>query len=177
MINAVLWEFLQNVALVAPAIGAIQLWSRGKRAAAAMAVVVTGVLGAALVHLTEPLITGQPLGPIQNAVANAVAFGLAAALFAIYLGSEAEWSSWRIDLGLGISAAVAIAVAQSVTLPDVPAQNMVVHGLAMAVAIPLVLILLRQLRPRNLAAVLGESLLVAAIITTVMVVDYILVGV
>ncbi len=171
MINTLFWEFVQNLALTVPALLAVRLWAGQRHPIALTVAVVGGALGSGLIYVTEPFITGVPSGRL-NPIGVAV-FSLCTVALTVYLGSRASWANWKTDIALGLCLAVAMAVGQAAASWPVSVPAYLLHGAAMFVAISPSLVLMRTWQPVGMAAFGAQSLLVAALVTVVMVVNYV----
>jgi hypothetical protein len=173
---AVFWEFVQNVPPIAGFVTAVWLWRQQRKKTALICIVVGSVAGSLLIRFTEATINNR-VEPVSVTITNIFVFSLGMLLFTMYLGAESHsrWSNWKMDLTLGWGMGILIGVSQALAIGEVYIAGVVVHSLAMALPIPLVLMGLRALlkNVRSLTSALARSVLLALAMTLVIgVVDY-----
>jgi hypothetical protein len=173
---AIFWEFVQNLPPMVGFVIAVWLWRQRRKKIALICIVVGSVTGALLIRLTEATINNI-VEPLSVTITNIFVFSLGMLLFTIYLAAEGHfrWSNWKMDLVLGWGMGILIGVSQALATGRVHILAIVVHSLAMALPIPLVLMSLRALLKNigSLTSALTRSVLLA-IATTVIIglIDY-----
>ncbi len=171
-LNALFWEFVQNVPVIVLFVAGVWLWARQRRRAAMAVMVVGGTIGAFIIRFTEPLINGyhEPWG---TTAINIVGFALLQILFASYLGTEARWSNWRTDVLLGVLGGAALALAQGVTARGSPLIGIVLHSVALGGTGAFMVVSIRRLRDRSLRTALVGAAVAAFLMTLLIgVIDY-----
>jgi hypothetical protein len=163
-LNAVFWEFIQNFPVILLFVVAVWLWAKERRAQAGTCAVSSGVIGSLVIRFTEPMASGYTETWTITWV-NAVTMSLLQVLFAAYLGSEANWSNWKVDLGLGGLAGVSLAVAQGLASQGSPLIGVVLHSIALAVGGALVLVGIRKLKNESLVSALASAILLVIVMT------------
>jgi hypothetical protein len=163
-LNAVFWEFIQNFPVILLFVVAVWLWAKERRAQAGACAVSSGVIGSLVIRFTEPMASGYT-EPWTITWVNAVTMSLLQVLFAAYLGSEANWSNWKVDLGLGGLAGVSLAVAQGLASQGSPLIGVVLHSIALAVGGALVLVGIRKLKNESLVSALASAILLVIVMT------------
>jgi hypothetical protein len=173
---AVFWEFVQNVPPMTGFVTALWLWRQQRKKIALICIVVGSVTGALLIRFTEATINNI-VEPVSVTITNIFVFSLGMLLFTMYLGAGglSRWSNWKMDLVLGWGMGILIGVSQALAAGGAHILAVVLHSLAMALPIPLVLMGLRALlkNVRSLTSALTCSVLLALTMTLVIgVVDY-----
>jgi len=173
---AFFWEFMQNLPPVIGFVVAVWLWKQRRRREAVVCAVGGGVAGALLIRFTEATIN-DIVEPVAVTITNILVFSLGMLLFVAYLGAEGQskWSTWKMDLILGWGMGILIGVSQALATGGVHILGIIVHSLAMALPIPLVLIGLRALLKNisTLTSALIRSVLLAIAMTLIIgLVDY-----
>lgn len=163
-INAVFWEFIQNVPVILLFVTAVWCWARGRKARSIAYVLVGGVTGALLIRFTEPAASGYH-EPLEVTIVNIISMNLLQVLFVVYLGTEADWSNARTDLLLGAMAGLSLAVAQGLASQGSPLIAVIVHSIALAVVGGLVLLGIRKLKKQTLTSALASGALLAVAMT------------
>jgi hypothetical protein len=163
-IQAVLWEFIQNLPLVVAFVAAVWLWARKRIAMAIVLAIAGSTVGSLIIRFTEPLIHNYH-EPIAATITNIVAMSIMMLLFTLYLGSEAKWSSWKTDLILGGLAGVLLGVAQGLSTPGAPIVGVIAQTLIFGLVAAVVLIGIRTLKSRPLSVALGGGVLLTAAMT------------
>jgi len=175
-LQALFWEFVQNLPAVVGFVGAVWLWRHRRRREAVVGAFIASLSGALLIRFTEVKIN-DIIEPVAVTVTNFLVFWFGILLIMIYLGSEGrtKWSSWRTDILLGWAMGVLIAVSQAIAAAEGQVWGIIVHALAMALPIPLVLIIVRRLvrNAETLGAALLRSVMLAVVMTAIIgLVDY-----
>ena len=174
--TAIFWEFVQNLPPMASFVTAVWLWRQQRKKIALICIVVGSVTGALLIRLTEATINNI-IEPISVTITNILIFSLGMLLFTMYLGVEglSKWSNRKMDLILGWGMGILIGISQALATGGVHILAIVVHSLAMALPIPLILMGLRALLKTvdSLKSALARSALLAGAMTLIIgVVDY-----
>lgn len=139
-LRAFFWEFVQNLPLVAGVLYGLFFWQQARVASALACMVVGSILGAVIIWATEARIVSGHHEPWQVVVTNMI--GMAALMLLVVVYWSAPWSSWWTDVGLGLLAGTALAVAQDLAAK---ARIGVGHALALAVSLALALVGVRLL--------------------------------
>jgi hypothetical protein len=163
-LDAILWGFLQNAPVIMLLAAAVWYWAQKKKACSITCALGGAVAGPLLVHFTE-LVTGGHHEPLTVTLVNIVSLSLLQVLLVAYLGTEANWSNWRVDLGLGSLAGVSLAVAQGFTSQGARLVAAVLPSMVLAVGGTLALVGIRKLKGRTLALALASAALLAAVMT------------
>ncbi|HQE92340.1 MAG TPA: hypothetical protein PLH19_06710 [Anaerolineae bacterium] len=171
-INAIFWEFMQNVPVLVLFTAALWLWARGRRRDAIVCSAVSAVVGSLLIRFTEPFISGYH-EPWSVTLVNIVAFGGLQVLFAAYLNAESRWSHWKTDALCGGLAGVGLALAQGMAANGAPWIGIVLHGLALGLVGALLMSGLRQQKDKPLRTALMNAAGLALFMTLVIsAIDY-----
>lgn len=171
-LNALLWESIQNTPVIVLFVFAVWHWTRRRKTRSMVCAIGGAVVGSLLIRFTEPAASGYH-EPVEVTAVNAVSMSLLQFLFAVYLGTEANWSNWRMDVFLGAGAGVALAVAQGLAAPDPPVIGILLHSLALASAGALVLVGIRKLKGQDLTSALASAALLAIVMTLfISLIDY-----
>lgn len=174
--TAIFWEFVQNIPPITGFVTAVWLWRQQRKRIALICVIVGGITGALLIRFTEATINNI-VEPISVTITNVIVFSLGMLLFTMYLGAEgpSRCSNWKMDLVLGWGMGILIGVSQALAAGGAHILATVVHSLAMALPIPLVLMGLRALMKNisTLPSALTHSVLLAIATTLIIsLVDY-----
>ncbi len=171
-VNALFWEFVQNLPVILFLVAALWLWGQQRRWQA-VGCIVTGALVVALtIRFTEPLKTGYH-EPWSVTAVNALVLSLIEPPFVAYLASRARWSGWKTDLLLGGLAGVGIALAQGLASPTSPLIGVILHSAALGIAGGVILVAVRMTQERSLRVALAQAVLIAVCMTLVIgIVDY-----
>ncbi len=171
-IKAIVWEFVQNGPVLVLFVAAMWLWANDRRREAIVCSVINAVIGALLIRFTEPLISGY-YEPWSVTWVNIIAFGVLQVLFAAYLGTESQWSNWRIDALFGGLAGGGLALAQGLASAGSPWIGVVLHSLALGLIGALLMSGLRRQKEKPLKAALINAALLALFMTLVIsAIDY-----
>ena len=119
-----------------------------------------------LIRFTTPMISGCH-EPLELTIMNVLSMSLLQVLLVAYLGTEADWSNWKVDLGLGSLAGMSLAVAQGFTSPGTDLATTFVSTITLAVGGALALVGIRRLKERRLSWALVSAALLAAAMTMV----------
>lgn len=171
-LNALFWEFIQNLGLV-PSVAAIWLWARRKRGKAVLTMLLSAATFSGAIFLTESAKVGRG-GHLDTMLVNMVVLSVLMFLIIPYAGTEAKWSNWKMDCGVGIGAGVCVAVAQGLASPGrSPLIGILLHSVALGVAGAVILVNLRLLKNKNWWAALGGALLLVVVMTLIIgLIDY-----
>ncbi len=171
-LNAIFWEFVQNLPVILFFVAAVWLWAQQQRGKALLCVLMGAVTGALVIRFTEPLATGYE-EPWGVTIVNIISFGVLQVPFIVYLSVETHWSSWRTDALLGGLAGVGLAVVQGLASQGSPLIGIVLHSVALAVASMAILAGIRRLKDRTLAsAIVGAGLIAVVMTLIISVIDY-----
>jgi hypothetical protein len=108
-----------------------------------VALLVGILLGNLVMHFTEPLLHTEPAeSTLKGTLINIAAFVILAVPFLFYFTASTAWISWKSDLILGVIAGLVLTLAQSAAWQG-PKSRMLLHGLAMAVSFPLIMVGIR----------------------------------
>jgi len=165
-LNAVFWEFVQNLPLIVSFVVTVWLWARGSKTTAIACLLAGSIVTALLIRFTLPFIHGYHETTAVTFV-NGVSLSVFMLLFTIYLGSEARWSSWKTDLILGGMAGMLFGIAQGIASPGDPLIGIILHSLALVLAAPVILISVRSLKTKTLPATLRGALMITAMMTII----------
>jgi hypothetical protein len=160
------WELVQNLPLIAGFVLGLDLWQRGEVALAVVCMVAGSVLGALAIWATEAGIVAGHREPPGVVLTNLVVMAGLMMGVAAYL--SAPWSRWWMDVVFGVLGGILLGVAQD---RAAGAPIGVGHCVAMALALPLVLVGLRVLSAR--LPVLASVCILAVLVTVVIAwIDY-----
>lgn len=164
--RALLWEFVQNLPLVAGFIGALWFWQQSKYMLAVACVVVSSVAGALIIRITESKIVEGHREPVRVTLVNIAV--MTVLMFASVAYLSAGWSSWKTDLLVGGLAGIALGVAQDLTAKK---SIGIGHCIALACSGPAALIGIRVLVAA--LSILVNTLIITAVVTLIIaLVDY-----
>ena len=170
-LRAVSWEFIQNLPPISAFVTAVWLWKQRRKKEALACVVIGSAAGALLIRFTEATINSI-LEPARVTIVNFVVFSLGMLLFTAYLGTDeqSKWSNWKTDMVLGWGMGILIGGSQALSAGGWPLIGVIVHLLAMALPIPLVLISVRVLLKNvtTLQSALTRSVILAATMTALL---------
>jgi len=141
-LHALKWEFLQNLPLILGFMVASRL--RHINLLLSLEVLVVGIfLGITLMHYTEPFLHKEKYPSTWRAdFFNFALFVIMAIPFLFYFSVEHPLLNWLTDLIVGAILGVLLTFGQALTWKG-PKARMVVHGIAMAVSFPLILVGIR----------------------------------
>lgn len=163
-LNAVFWEFVQNLPVIVLFVAAVWLWSRERKRQSVACTLTGAIVGSLIIRFTEPLKSGYH-EPWSITVTNVVAMSLLQLLFTAYLGTETNWSNWKTDMLLGALAGIALAAAQGLASQGSPLIGIILHSVALAVAGALVLVGIRKTKGQALIPALGSAILLVIVMT------------
>lgn len=137
-----MWESLENLPLLFGFVVAARLF--GDNLAAGLAVVIIGMgLGVFIARIVEPkLHKGGHQVRWRNTLINFVLFVALAIPFIHYFRADTRWISWKTDLLGGLAAGLLLTFVQSLHWTG-PRSRMLLHGIAMLVAFPVIMVGLR----------------------------------
>lgn len=158
------WGFLYNAPMIISLVVAVRYWAQEKKALSVVCALTGGVARPLLVRFVDPVISGCQ-APVNLTLVNAASMGLLQVLLVAYLGTEANWSNWKVDLGLGGVAGVSMAVARGIASPRMPLVTAVLSSTALAVGGAAAFVGIRELKRRTLLLALTSAALLAAAVT------------
>jgi hypothetical protein len=162
--RGVLWGVLQNASVILLLTGAVWYWAREQRARSTVCGLVGALASSLLIRSSQPMASDYN-EPCEVTIVTVVAMSLFQLLLVAYLGTEARWSNWRVDVGLGSMTGVSLAVAQGLTLQSPRWMGMILHSLGLTATSVLVLLGMRKLREQTLTSALRIALLLAVVTT------------
>lgn len=165
-VRAVGLEFLQNLPLIMSFVAGVWLWARRYQRTALICLVAGSISTALVIRFTLPYIRGYNETMAVTAV-NMLSLCVILPLFTVYLGSEARWNNWKMDVILGGSAAMLLAIGQGIASAGVPWLDIVLHTVALGLSAPVVLINTRTLKAKPLPAALSGALLITVMMTVI----------
>ncbi len=160
----IFWGIMQNVSLVVLFVSAVWHWAREKKARSITFTLIGAVVSSLLIPSANPTANSYNQ-PYEVTVGTAVTMSVLQVLLVAYLGTEAEWSNWKVDLGLGSMAGIALTVAQGLALQGPPWISLILHSVALAAVGVLVLLGIRKLKDQTLMSALTSALLLAVVMT------------
>jgi hypothetical protein len=143
-LHALKWEFLQNYPMFVGFL--IAAWLRPQNLMGALAILATGLfLGMVMMHYTEPLLHKEIL-PVswKFDFYNFGLFMVFAIPFLFYFSVDHPLSNWKTDLILGAVLGALLTWGQALTWRS-NKMRIVVHGVAMAISLPILMIGFRLL--------------------------------
>jgi len=155
-LDAVQWEFVHRVPMIVLLVAAVWYWAQGKRGPSIACALGGAIAGPLLAQLGSAAM-GAPLEAIEVPVMNAIIMSLLHLLLVAYLGTDADWSNWRVDLGLGGLAGLSLTVAQGIATRGASLALALWPSLALGAGGALVLLVIRRLKGRSLALALGSA--------------------
>jgi hypothetical protein len=171
-INALFWEFVQNLPILVLFVAAVWFWAQRSKAKAMTCIAAGAVAAALVIRFTEPLTSGY-WEPVSVTIVNVVSMSVLQFLVAAYLGTEARWSNQKMDLVVGGLTGVSLAIAQGVASQGSPLIGIILHSVALGVACALILVAIRMLKGKSLASALANSILIVVVMTLLIgVIDY-----
>ncbi len=109
-LRIILWEYLQNLPILAGFVLGFDLW-QGDREWAAVACLVAGALtGSILIALTEARKVAGHKEPLAVVIMNIIV--MAVIMFALVVYLAAAWSGWPTDLAVGALGGAGLGIAQ-----------------------------------------------------------------
>jgi hypothetical protein len=162
----ILWGTLRNAPLVVLFVGAVWHWARERKISSITYVILGAAVGSLLISSTKSMASGYSV-PGKITAVTFVTMSLFQVLLVAYLGTEAEWSNWRVDVGLGSVAGVCLAAAQGLATQGPPGINAILHSVALAAVGALGLLGMRKLKERTLFSALASALLLGIVMTLV----------
>lgn len=137
-------ESLENLPLLLGFVVAARLW--GDNLVAGLAALVAGMgLGVLVTHFVEPkLHKGNHKVRWTSTLVNFFLFVVLAIPFVYYFRAETRWINWKTDLLAGLAAGLLLTFVQSLHWTG-PNSRMVLHGAAMMVAFPVIMLGLRSI--------------------------------
>lgn len=171
LFNAVFWEFVQNLPAILGFVVASRFWESNRQARGVLCMTTTCFMGAFLIQVTEPSIIGKTSpDPVGDFLANSFAFSLLSILALLYFEREQKLQT-DIIVGalLGVLLALIQAMLMGIALPDV-----LMHGVAMAVALSLGILGLRWARLGHAMplAILKSTAIAGLVSVVIVLIDY-----
>jgi hypothetical protein len=163
-LNAIRWEFLHRVPVIVMLVAAVWYWAQGKRASAIACALGGGVAGPLLVRFSAAM-TGGAGKALEATVVNTLTMVLLHLLLVAYLGTEANWSNVKVDLGLGGLAAVCLAAMEGIVAGRANAAAAMWPSIPLGAGGALVLLAIRVVKGHKLALALASAALLGALIT------------
>jgi len=139
-----MWESLENLPLLLGFVIAARL--RDDNLAAGLAALVVGMgLGVLVTRYVEPkLHKGNHEVRWISTLVNFLLFVVLAIPFVYYFRADTRWINWKTDLLAGLAAGLLLTFVQSLHWTG-KKSRMVLHGAAMVVAIPVIMVGLRYI--------------------------------
>ena len=139
-----LWESLENLPLLFGFVAAARFW--GESILAGLFALIVGMgLGVLITRLVEPkLHKARHEVRWVSVLVNFVLFVGLAIPFIYYFCTNSDWLNWKTDLLGGLVAALILTVVQS-THWSGPKSRMLLHGTAMMVAFPVIMLGMRYI--------------------------------
>jgi hypothetical protein len=138
------WESLENLPLILGFVAAARLWQENPLLALILLLAGMG-LGVLTTHLFEPRLHPGTYRPRwTSSLLNFLLFSALSIPFLYYFRLESPWLNWKTDLLAGVCAGILLTLGQSAVWRGKKAR-IVLHGLAMTVSIPLLLLGLRYI--------------------------------
>jgi hypothetical protein len=162
----ILWSITQNVLVIMLFVSAVWYWAREKRIRSMTCTLAGALVSSLLVRSTKPMASDYN-EPYEITIVTMISMSVLQALLVTYLGTEAEWSNWRVDLGLGSMAGISLAVGQGLASQGPPWIRTVLHGLALAATGVVVLLTIRKLKEQTLLSALASTLLLTVMMTVI----------
>jgi len=165
-LNAIQWEFVHRVPAIILLVAAVWCWAQGKRRCAIACALAGGVAGPLLARVSAAVSDGAGEA-LEVTLVDALSMILLHLLLVAYLGTEANWSSMKVDLGLGGLAAVCLAVLEGITTGQANIAAALWPSAPLGASGALALIAIRGLKGQKLALALASAALLGALITMV----------
>lgn len=171
-VNALFWEFVQNLPVVLLFVAAVWFWAQRSRVKAVTCIVAGSLAAALIIRFTEPLKSGY-WEPVSVTVVNVAVMSVLQFFIMVYLGAEARWSNRKVDLLVGGVSGAGLAVAQGMASQGSPLIGIILHSVALGVACALILVAIRMLKGRRLPLALSGAVLIVVVMTLIIgVIDY-----
>ncbi len=164
LLSDIQWRFLYTAPMIVLLVVAVRYWAREKKARAIACALVGTLTRPLLVHLAGPTISGCQ-EPMNLTIINAISMSLLQVLLVAYLGTEASWSNWKVDLGLGSMTGVSMAIAQGIASGETPVATAVLSGIALALGGAAAFVGIRELKKRTLLLALASAALLTTVVT------------
>jgi len=163
-LNTIQWEFVQRVPPIVLLVAAVWCWAQGKKRSSIVCALGGGVAGPLLARFSAA-VTGGAGEALEVTVVNALSMILLHLLLVAYLGTEANWSNVKVDLGLGGLAAVCLAVLEGITTGRANVAAALWPSAPLGASGALALLAIRGLKGQKLALALASAALLGALIT------------
>ena len=157
---------MHRVPAIVLLVAAVWCWAQGKRGSSIACALGGGIAGPLLARFSAAL-TGGAGEALEVTVTNALSMILLQLLLAAYLGTEANWSNVKVDLGLGGLAAVCLAVMEGIASRGANVAAALWPSMFLGASGALVLLAIRGLKGRRFALALASAALLGALITMI----------
>jgi len=138
------WESLENLPLLLGFVVAARLWQENL-IAGILALFLSIGIGLLIARVVEPkLHKTQHLVRWKSTLINFVLFVGLAFLFIYYFRADTRWINWKTDIFAGLAAAILLTFIQSTHWSGAKSR-MLLHGAAMLVAFPVIMLGLRYI--------------------------------
>ena len=144
LLSVWMWESLENLPMILGFVIAARLW--GDNLPTGLSVLIVGMgLGVLITRLVEPKLHKDHREVRWVSVSvNFLLFVALAVPFIYYFRADTGWLNWRTDLLGGLVAGLLLTFVQSLHWSG-PKSRMVLHGTAMMVAFPVIMLGLRSI--------------------------------
>jgi branched-subunit amino acid transport protein len=144
LLSVWIWESIENLPLIFGFIFAIRLWD--KNIIAGLVALILGMgLGVLVTRYVEPYLhMGKHTVSWTSTIVNFVLFVALAIPFVYYFRADTRWINWKTDLLAGLAAGLLLTFMQSLHWTG-PKSRMILHGMAMTVSFPIIIVGLRYI--------------------------------
>ena len=143
-----MWESLENLPLLFGFVIAARLWGDNLAGRAGSLIIGMG-LGVLITRVVEPkLHKGQHQVRWRSTLINFILFVALAIPFIYYFRADTRWINWKTDLLAGLAAGLLLTFVQSTHWTGAKSR-MLLHGAAMLVAFPVIMLGLRYYHSRG----------------------------
>jgi len=144
LLSVWMWESLENLPLIFGFVAAARCWEDSLPGGFVILVIGMG-LGVLVTRMVEPkLHKAKHVVHWMGMLVNFLLYVALAVLFIYYFRANTAWLNWKTDLLGGLVAALLLTFVQS-THWSGPKSRMVLHGAAMMVAFPIIMLGLRTI--------------------------------
>jgi hypothetical protein len=138
------WESLENLPLLLGFVIAARLWEENLAAGIAALLIGMG-LGVLIARAVEPrLHKGKHQVRWRSTLINFVLFVGLAIPFIFYFRADTSWINWKTDIFAGLAAGLLLSFVQSTHWKGAKSR-MLLHGAAMIVSFPIIIVGLRNI--------------------------------
>jgi len=144
MLMVWLWESLENLPMILGFVVAARLWDDSLLVG--VLVLITGMaLGVLVTRLVEPKLH-EAKHDVRwvSVIVNFLLFVALAVPFVYYFRADIRWLNWKTDLFGGLAAGLMLTLVQSTHWRG-PKSRMFLHGIAMMIAFPVIMLGLRYI--------------------------------